>query len=175
MVHLKKMTTKDSESSRVIFCCGSPPPVTPPLPHNPLTPQHQKKQKTMGLTTETSTGSAVAKTKTPLVTKAVARTGKGMIFTFTEEDLQIRTFISRDPVFDGVVGFQGSVDFLTESMVERLKSEVSRVWDDVDTSDLSHPLSHEEAVELLSNFRKCMKKCKGGETCGASFTALTTF
>ena len=118
----------------------------------------------MGLVSDNAKGSGAV--KTPLVKKGETKkpSGGGMIFTFVHEDMEIQTLITKDPVFDGVVGFQKDFKFLTEEMVEHLKSEVGRVHDDVDTSIFSYPLDHEKALDLVYNYSSCMKKCKGGET-----------
>ena len=128
----------------------------------------------MGLVSDNAKGSSAI--KTPLVKKGAGSTsardkkksGGGMMFTFVHDDLEIKTFITEDPVFDGVVGFQSGFKFLTESMVEHIKSEIAKMDDDVSTSIYTYPLDHHQAVELMYNYTPLMKECKGGETAGAS-------
>jgi len=123
-----------------------------------------------------STSSSIA--KTPLVTKG-ARESKqeksGMLFTFIEEDMGISSYISRDPIFDGVVGYQKSHKFLTAPMVEHMKAEIVKADNEEEygvseISKINHPLSEDQVVELLNMFAECMEECKGGEKIHASFT-----
>ena len=133
----------------------------------------------MGLT-ENAKGSASA--KTPLVTKkgdtvkeAKKSHGKGMMFTLIDEFMEVETYVSYDPVFDDVVGFQASLkSFLTPEIVDRMKSVVAKKYSDIDVSDFCFPLSTEGAVELVLQYASCTKKCKGGEPSGAYCAFVTT-
>ena len=118
--------------------------------------------------------------KSPLVTKGSPgkkkmKKGKGMMFTFISDDMDVVIRISRDPIFDRVVGFQKHTDFLSEDMVEHIKTEVSKVHPEVDTSVYKYPLSEDRANELLFSFTSCMSKCKNGDTFGASYTTVYFF
>lgn len=117
--------------------------------------------------------------KTPLVKKTVqpkkSTTGKGMMVTFVHEDLEIKTFVTKDPVFDSVVGFQKNFSFLTEEMVNKMKEEVGKVHDDVDVSLYSFPLDDDMALDLVYNYTSCMKECRGGETCSSTAVAYFGF
>ena len=117
--------------------------------------------------------------KTPLVKKTVqpkkSTTEKGMMITFVHEDLEIKTFVTKDPVFDSVVGFQKNFSFLTEEMVNKMKEEVGKVHDDVDVSLYSFPLDSEMALDLVYNYTSCMKECRGGETCSSTVVAYFCF
>ncbi len=130
----------------------------------------------MGLVPDNAEGSGAV--KTPLVRKGVdsksassnkakKSSGGGMMFTFVHEDGSIQTRIAKDPVFDGVVGFQKDFEFLTQEMVEHIKSEVAKVDSDMDMGSYVYPLEHDQAVALVYNYTPCMKKCKRGETAGA--------
>lgn len=127
----------------------------------------------MGLVSDNAKGSGVV--KTPLVKKGVDSksiqtkkpSGSGMMFTFVHEDTEIKTLITKDPVFDGVVGFQKDFKFLTEEMVEHLKLEVGKAHDNVDTSIYSFPMNEDLCLDLVYNYSSCMKKCKEGDTVDA--------
>lgn len=100
---------------------------------------------------------------------------KGMMITFVHEDLETKTYVTKDPVFDGVVGFQRDFRFLTGAMVDRMKSEVGRADPDVDLTLYSFPINEDLALDLAYNYSSCMKKCRGGETCSSTVVAHADF
>ncbi|CAM9531564.1 unnamed protein product [Pylaiella littoralis] len=93
--------------------------------------------------------------------------GKGMIFTFIHKNMKIRTWIANNPVFDSVEGVQENFGFLTKDMVDHMKSEVSKVHEDIDVSDYPFPIDEDSALDLVYNYTSCIKKCRRGEKSGA--------
>lgn len=122
--------------------------------------------------------------KTPLVKKSVgtkgvqtkkAATGKGMMFTFIHEDMDIKTYFTKDPVFDSVKGFQKNFGFLTEEMVDKMKEGVRKAHADVDVSVYSFPINEDLSLDLVYNYTSCMQECRGGEVASASMVAYAEY
>lgn len=97
------------------------------------------------------------------------------MFTFVDENWEFSSFISKDPIFNGLVGFQKTLDFLTPERVQHITSELCRVHDCVEQGNLGNPLGEFEAHSMLHAFSVCMTKCEGGETSGASYAMLIPF
>lgn len=148
--------------------------------HSLLTTQENSRNSKMVKSTPIESGVS----KTPLVKKCDSVTsvqakkaaiGKGMMFTFVHEDLDIKTYVTKDPVFDSVEGFQKNFGFLTEEMVDHMKEGVSKVHNDVDVSVYSFPLNEDLSFDLMYNYTSCMKECRGGEISGASMVTYADF
>lgn len=161
-------------------------PISPtPTPHNHHQPSIHLSVPLFTMSPQPKTASPTV-AKTPIVTKmgkldrsnSKNEGGAGMLFTMIDDDSEINTYISTDPIFDTVIGYQASPTFLTREMVEHIKSRILEAYeaDGEDGSRISgftHPLSEQETRELLHEFSACMKECTGGEEIHASFTFLT--
>lgn len=99
---------------------------------------------------------------------------KGIVFTFIR-DMQISCYVSKDPIFDRVIGYQPNLSFITEEMINHIKMETVKASDDSDGTDLSmyqYPMSEKDIVSLLYEYRVCMEPCKFEDSFRASYTTM---
>lgn len=117
-----------------------------------------------------------ASLKTPLVRKKTADrtssvTATGILFIFNDVDNQVSAYVSKDPVFDCVEGFQYSTSFLTPEMIEFMRGElVKRRPEDAQCfSSTAGKMDAEALGNLLYAFADgFMVECQGGEVAAAT-------
>lgn len=72
-------------------------------------------------------------------------TRAGVILTFTNDEGNFQAHICKDPIFASVDGFQSDASFLKATMVDFIKSELSKKFPEHDYSAKVHPLLDDDA------------------------------
>lgn len=87
----------------------------------------------------------------------------GMMFIFGETDNVTSAFVSKDPAFSEVVGYQTSNSFISNNMIEHMIFELEKKYpgDDVDMYNYD---SDEGLSNLMYSYcYSCLEECVGGE------------
>lgn len=92
------------------------------------------------------------------------------MFVFALADGETTSYISEDPIFSGVNGYQTDTTFITNEMFEHMKKSILDVDPGGEESMKYQKYSKEDCEEMSMfcyDFSVCMKKCIGGERCDA--------
>ena len=92
-----------------------------------------------------------------------------MMFIFSDTDCQTTAFISEDPIFAGVKGYQADTTFVTKEMFEHMKQEIvkNNPMDEATRVANYHAEDCEDMCNFIYGFAECMKRCRGGEMADA--------
>lgn len=133
---------------------------TPPPSHNH---QHQHIKNKMSPVSKTR--SARAKTRT--VTKRTKRTSEepveeGMLFIFTFPGMDGEAYISSDPMFDNICGYQRDfTKIFTEEMIEKMASVIKEEYaEDMHVTERCTP---EELASFLYQYGLTLAECDDGQ------------
>ena len=87
--------------------------------------------------------------------------------------MDVQSYYSNDPLFDEVVGFQTSTDFITEAAFVAMRSQL--LTRGIDACNFEFPLSPTGAKMFLYEYAACMTPCEGGEVAGAMVVLKNIF
>lgn len=87
------------------------------------------------------------------------------MFIFVDTDCERQAFVSDDPIFEGINGYQFDTTFVTEGIFKHMKEAM------LDKDPSLAPLKRvkycseecEEMSAFMYEFTACMKECNGGE------------
>ncbi len=111
--------------------------------------------KTPTLTKGKSAGDAIA-------AKKEVCAAEGMLFIFSLPDAETKAYISYDPMFQGISGYQSDFTrIITKDMIEKMTEEGKKI--DPDFYEIGGDYSDEDLSNFLYGYGECMEECDGGE------------
>lgn len=117
--------------------------------------------------------------KTPLAQKkTVEKEPHRMLFMFVLDGGVTEAYVSEDPVFAGVVGYQSDTTFVTEKMYDHMKKEIVKSCpENADAMECINysPVACEEMNGFVHSFVECMDECYTGETADAYVVVQVLF
>ena len=110
--------------------------------------------------------------KTPLAQKKTADSKEPhrMLFVFVLDGGVTEAYVSEDPVFADVVGYQRDTTFVTEKMYDHMKEDIVKSCpDNAEAMECSKysAVDCEEMSGFVYSFAECMEECYTGETADA--------
>lgn len=98
----------------------------------------------------------------------------GMMFIFSLPDAETKAYISHDPVFKGVSGYQKSCAFISEDMIEKMTKDTKDI--DPNAMVLSKGYSDEDMSHFMYGYAdECMEECEGGEVADGTVVVSVYF
>lgn len=85
-----------------------------------------------------------------------------MLFLFCLADCETGAYISHDPMFKDVSGYQSGVDFLTAGMIKKMTKQIKKA--EPEFKGLGTNYDSLQLREFVYSYAECMEECEQGES-----------